>query len=707
MLGFDRIKVLAAVAIGAGLTVGAGTGLVITTRAAGQPPPGEKARAGVDRQGDPLPPGAVARLGTVRFRPGDNRPWQGLAFMPDGQSLVTAGDGHSIAFWETGTGRRLREISTGTLWIRGFALSREGRHIAVGGFGYEGAVSISAVRIYDAASGREVRALPRDARGMDHCPMAFSPDGKLLVSLDTEGALRIEEVATGAELLRQQFPRDNSAQLALSPDGTTLAIATGANTHKLYLWKWQTGAEPRELPVGRYEARVIRFSPDGKRLATLSDLDHTIRVWDAESGRLVQRLDPPEGDDANRSVGLEFTPDGKTLILLTQLRYWEGVVHFWDAATGRYQGRFDVGSQAYGLALSADSRLMAIGTSGSVRVWELASRMELAANDEAHLGYLGRIVVFASGQVATASDDHTVRLWDAATGQQRLKLTHDYWVRGIAVSPDGTRLASSSHDDTVRVWDAQTGREIYRLPGHGRMGGRRALGFTPDGRRLVSWGDDFYLRVWDVKTGKALLEHALRPSGVEVPDPDAGPGRDKAFFLVGEAVVAPDGKSFLLNIGQVAHLFDVETGREVRTLDMGYQVQSLAVSPDGRLMLAGGWGKPVETKLPDGRVRHPRAEEHPLGLWDLASGQKVREVTLPGSISGPVAFAADGQTYACASDKTEGQIRLWETATGKELPAVTGVRGRVTALAFAPDGRFLVAGMEDTSALVWDLTGKR
>src|SRR5262249_1344575 len=154
-------------------------------------------------------------------------------------------------------------------------------------------------------------------------------------------------------------------------------------------------------------------------------------------------------------------------------------------------------------------------------IWDLAARKELGTSAEAHTSAPSLIRVSPRGLIVTAGDDHSVRVWEAATGKQRRVHAFDQWVRSIALSPDGGLLAASCFDDTVRLYAMADGREIYRLPGHGRYGGRRTLAFAPDGRTFLSFGDDFYLRRWDVKTGRALFEHAIRPSGVDIPDPDA------------------------------------------------------------------------------------------------------------------------------------------------------------------------------------------
>jgi RNA polymerase sigma factor (sigma-70 family) len=679
---------------------GAGLLLSYSSRPASPPdaaPLEEPEKGHVDRLGDPLPPGAVMRLGTIRYRFG----YRLAGFLPDGKTVVSAQD-HAVQFWEARTGRPVREIDTGNLSISNLALSRDGKRIALGGALVDNAKPgyRSVIRVLDVSSGKEARTFDRDVLDGVHA-LTFTPDGKLLMSLGRNGALRIEEVDTGLELLRHQFPGDVLAYIALSPDGSTLAMNSGPNTRKLFVWKWQTGEEPSELKVAEHTGREIVFSADGNFLAECGDHEPTVRVWDIKRARLLHQLELPDpGSFRHHSVA--FLPDGRTLAAAASSNEG-GAIHLWDPATGGLLKRLNLGGGA--LAFSPDRKLLVAGS----RVWDFGAARELSANDEAHQDGPTRIAVTPGGLVVSASDDHTIRVWEPATGKQRLKLEHGYWVRGIAVSPDGTKLVSSSLDDTVCLWDLATGRKIYRLPGHGRSGGHRAVAFTGDSRHFLSWGDDMYLRKWNVETGKAVLEHALRPSGVKVPDRDAEPQeeRERSHILL-DGAFSPDGKTFVMNAGLKFHVFDVETGKETRTIPReGSYVISLTVSPDGRLLLASAWGNPVEIKLPGGAVQHTTGKSHPVTLWDLASGKIRKQMMLPEEGAGPVAFSTDGKLFAVASERPGTRIRLYEVATGQEVQVIAGFQRTVRSLAFLPDGMRLVSGMDDTTALVWKLSAER
>lgn len=658
-------------------------------------------KARTDRYGDALPAGTLARLGTVRYRFGEVT----IAFLPDNKTVVSLMGSHAISFWEARTGRLLREIDTSplTLGDRAYAVSRDAKRLAVGGslrddtWGWR-----TVVRAYDTASGKELRTFVREPRDGVHA-LALSHDGELLFSLGREGNLRIEEVATGAELLRQKVPGDIMASLALSPDGSTLAVACGPNSRKLLVWKWQTNKEPRELKTADRVGETLAFSPDGKLLAETSDYSPTVFLWDVAGGRVAHKLESP-GHQPYRHYSLVFSPDGKMVAAAGSTNDRRSV-HLWEPVTGKFLRRLDVGSGR--LAFSPDGTLLAAGS----RVWEFAAGKELSANDEAHRGAVERIVTARDNLVVTASEDHTIRIWDAATGKQRLQLAHDSmigWIRALALSPDGSQLVSSSmRDDRVYLWDALTGNRIYRLAGHGRLGNIAADAvFMPDGKSFLTWGAaDMYLRQWDVRTGKALLEHAIRPTGVRIADEDTEPFQRDMFFDLGPGCLTPDGKHFILEAIGNFFVFDTATGKEMRKFPSeSGSVTRLTVSPDSKLLLASAWGKQVQKKLPDGRTMFS-TQNHLVTWWDLATGKRRGEFVLAEAQTAPVAFSPDGKSFAVASSRPDHCIRLVELATGRELRKFTGFRGRVSSLAFMPDGKRLVAGMQDTTALVWDVTG--
>jgi hypothetical protein len=203
LLAWSRLQVLAAVLLVAGL-VGLGTGLLLNGPR-GVAAPGEaKPAAGKDLHGDPLPPGAVARLGTLRFR----HPSWGIidvAVTADGETIVTAGTEHDVCVWEMSTGRLLRRFPTGDLYARALALSPGGQLVALAGRRWvdNTVPTVGTVQLRNAFTGQVVRALEVKDERIDYCSLAFSPDGKLLASLTDTGVLRLTEVATGTDVLRE------------------------------------------------------------------------------------------------------------------------------------------------------------------------------------------------------------------------------------------------------------------------------------------------------------------------------------------------------------------------------------------------------------------------------------------------------------------------------------------------------------------------
>jgi len=267
-------------------------------------------------------------------------------------------------------------------------------------------------------------------------------------------------------------------------------------------------------------------------------------------------------------------------------------------------------------------------------------------------------------RIATASDDGSVHLWDAHSGEPLHSLRgHNNWVRSCAFSPKGDLIASAGHDGKVCVWDARSGNALGSLLGH--EGGVRACAFSPNGDRIASAGEDGTIRLWDAHFGKPL--RVLR-------------GRKRSVW---SCAFSPDGDRIAsaVNNGTV-RLWDAHSGMPLRTL-RGHEnkVTDCAFSPNCNLIASVG---------NDGTVR----------LWDANTGSLLR--SLFGHEGGvrACAFSPDGDRIASAGD--DGIVRLWDAHTGKCVRTLQGHNSWVESCAFSPDGNRIASAGQDGTVCLWD-----
>jgi WD40 repeat protein len=672
-----------------GLTVGA----TALARRAGADKPAAAAKAPgpppapADRDGDRLPVGVLARLGTTNWR--HSGAVTGIAFSPDGARVLTSGwtDG-SVRVWETATGRECLRIQTGAAQVIALALAPGGKVVASAGFD-QNPEGPGKVALWDCATGRRLVQIER--KGWRPKAVGFAPDGKTLATAADDGSVHIWEAATGKECRRIQAHDPTAHAVVFADGGRVLASSTG-NT--VQLWDPATGRELRRLEAGDYrDLDHLAVSPDGQTLAAVAQYsppagrgEKRVVVWDVATGKRRVHFVPPSEGRAFVGGAAAFSPDGRVLAASGN----DGTITFWDLATGKERLRIrGTSDQIWHLAFSPDGKTLAGSVFGkAVCLWDTATGRERPERTEGHRSEIIHVAFTANGkELATASNDGTVRLWEVPAGRQRVLLGQDSSLAGaLALSPDGKTVASSALDGTVRLWDVATGKQLHRLGGPGRSLTYRCLAFSADGKTLVSWADDWQLRVWETLTGKEVLK--CQPHLTGVPDfPPAGDQmqRDKereVRFMLYRMAPAPDGSKLVVISPEHGHVVDLATGTELLTFPADPVPNALAISRDGRLLA-------LATRSGEGVV------------IELATGKQVLRIRAMGDRDN-LAWAPDGKWLA-ASGWNDRRVGLWDARTGRSIPPLEGP-APTRALAFSPNGKALAAGMSDTTALVWDLS---
>jgi WD40 repeat protein len=644
----------------------------------------EEPSARTDSYGDPLPKGAIARLGSVRLRAA-GAPC-GLA--PDGKTIITVFSGWLVQFWDAESGKLLRQ------------------RVLPGSYAY---------RTYLSADGRLLAA---QEEGVDR-------------------PIEIWDVAAGKRLHKLRLPQLTGIyRETFSPDGKTYAVSqTGGGKPIVRLWDMASGKQ-RELTGHRSSADSLVFSPDCKLLAA-SDRRSVI-CWDLARNEQLWQIKDAFG------VSLGFTPDGRTLLASPGSR--EQDWHAWTARTGKpAEGlKLPSGYNYASFSIAPDGRTLVFvqsrgvaGSDGLIRLWDVQTGKLLHT-----LKAKGGIGPFFPDGKSFLTNDGCLQRWELATGKPLFpapdKLGHQAEVSRLVYSPDGQRLASAASDSKICLWDIATAKPLHILSGSDRLGAD--LVFTPDGRCLVSgvWGFQGALDVWDTETGKEVRSIPLfdskrgerqqnvsrvyrTPDGrtliVLGYDPTGGPSRMKFMLsqwdletgkqksrvdatiemhdsLYGDFAV--DGRSLVCS----GKILDTATGKMRVKLEGGPSPLShYTFSSDGRLVA----GFRTHTLLHGNRIS---THMDGIEIWDAATGRSRQFI--PTDWVGQLAFSPDGR-YLAAAD-LQG-IRLWERATEQVVlkhKAHEQKRGSyghsfASSLCMAPDGRTLATGHPDTTILIWSM----
>ena len=659
--------------------------------------PDEKAHPARDFYGDPLPKGAVGRLGTVRLNHGRIMDW--LFFLPDGKTLVSVGSGMARV-WDAASGKELRQFPTVHAWSTSqAALSPDGKSLTLLTQEPEG----DTIRTWDLAQGNEVRklAIPVRRRVIDvwH-PNAISPDGQL-GAITLAKQIRVIETTTGKELFTLPNEESEQGRVVIFAGNDKLVLAD--KKQQVELWNARTGKLLRQFDH-RSPAEVFAVSANGARLAVLGHYTRAVdryppkdlaKVWDLTTGKLVRELPAPP---KSSYMEVRFSPDGELLYTSRYEKPKGQTVTVWNVATGKSiqelgQGGVSaispggtlaaIGWQKFHLVevktgritAFADSRL-AYGevclspagdrafTTGSLSEWDVASGKRIYTAPAPRLdddlpspNYSadGRYAAFFEG----SNQAFQIIVWDIAGRMRRqtLRLPGANQNLRTVFSLDSTLLATyqPGKDNQVRIWQIATGNEIRSFK-HTQNDWQAGLHFSPTGTILTLAGRDVV--GFDIGTGKQLYSWRRK--------------RDRAQF--GTFAVDADGKPV--------------------KQEEPSAWRALAVSPDGALSagVLDGAGYNAQSRL-----------ENRIEICEAKTGRLLRRMDDSGVASAwgeKVQFSPDGRLLATSDGD---RVHIWETATGKKICELDGHRGDILSVTFSANGKRLASSSQDSTCVIWDL----
>ncbi|NRB52164.1 MAG: caspase family protein [Saprospiraceae bacterium] len=534
----------------------------------------------------------------------------------------------------------------------------------------------------------------------DITSISFSPDGQQVLTGSRDQTAILWSI-TGDQLVVLSGHNNVIFAVAFSPKEKILATASADQTIKL----WDLEGNVLKTFSGHTSwIKSLQFSPSGKELLSGS-LDQTAKLWNLQ-GNVLRTF---SGHEAGINT-VDFSADGKSI--LTGSR--DQTAKLWEVATGELKQTFSGHTEeitGVQFAPGAD-RLLTVSADQSIKIWRIdgTETQELKSKDDE----ITAAAFSADGKSVAAGLWRSfggvrgrVGSFDLENGQLDVYHAHDWPIKAIAFSPDGSNLLTGSSDDQAKLWNLD-GKLIQSFAG--KVAAINSTAFTPDGEKILmgTWFDGASL--WNLRDRKFTYFKPIRPNTSDL------------------VAISPDGNNILTAGIQGGFLWDFD-GNKLQEIsnpkNWGGNFKSVAFSPDGTKILTGSEGNntshlwdlqgqllasyegqrswiPAVAFTPDGQSVLIGNSVGEVKLWDL-QGNPIRNISNKLGDLHALAISSDGKMVVIRHGHKVAE--LW-TINGENLRTLRGHSQAVRSVAFSPDGQYIVTGSQDKTARLWDLQGQ-
>lgn len=686
----------------------------------------------------PLTAGAKMRLGSTLFRIDSYN--RHTTLLPDGKTVVRFVPPEQLQFISVETGKETKSIKLKEQIQSGYtmSLSPTGERLVVTAYNQAAVLDLTTGEVVaKLVQPNNENKLGKALETLSDGQVSCSGDGKLL-SFGTrypqqEGQVfaYVFDADKGDIVAELKVLQQNYITTALTSDGKTVAsfgqyyVRNNEENVANVVQVWDVATKKETAKVRTSLTRVLaaKFSVDGKTLYTGGE-GGPVEAWEAATGKKLRQY------ITRSNVGgkLFVSADNKRLAAASP----DGAVQVWEADTGRRLGTGSAPTNSVEMvALPPDGPAVAFGLySQTMQLWQVPGKV--ITPQDGHFGPVSLIQWTADGtQIVTAGQDGRVVRWDAETGAEvetygyaasgvpqeivkenlgrRRAARNVRWANGWSIyagtfAPDLSTLYLSGNNGGVAAVDLATGQEQYTLffPNGRNSHGNSRPALSADGRRLGAAGQHydrnkyvFTAAAWDTDTGQLLAEARQEYD------------QNVRYINGMAAAISPDGAYF----GVLCNIQEQQTGQsatEFNTFDL----------TTGRKLASGGQSSraysPFLQAVPDNRSAVSLDQQNHVLVWDLPTARLTRTLTNIGAaIQQPPAFHPSGRTFAMAatapSDAAAGNsrytVRIVEWASGETRMELPIEASAISALAYSPDGNTLAVGWQDSTVLLFDVSG--